>query len=79
MFTFEKEWRAAEVQLKLERARVLKIELLAQDLAQGVDSVDWPKNSQAGKALEALRQYFWEEEERAKANIAAFGYGEDDF
>ena len=43
MSLFEKEWRASEAQLKCERARTKRVELILQELCQGVDSVDWPK------------------------------------
>jgi len=79
MSLFEKEWRAAEAQLKLERARTHRVELLASELAQAVDSVDWPKDGPAGRALIKLHEYFWEEEQRIKEIVSAFGYGEEDF
>ena len=76
---FEKEWRAAESQLKLERARTTRIEILAAELAHHVEELPYRKDGPIDRALEELKKYFWEEEERIKAIVGAFGYGEADF
>lgn len=84
METGSKEWWEREAKLfeseaKNARNRCVELEHITQEMAYAIEKVgDFGEGTRVAVALSAWFEWERKENERIKAIVAAFGYGEED-